>query len=679
MNVYLRGWRTSGLRCPDMEIDFGVNVAERQICLVQMPNGTGKSTIIELISACLTGEKLSPDRVRALQEIDGLSDKGTFELHLLIKDPEGSTTTPLDFHLDLDFTTETSEYRTLKNVQSGLQFGWGPPDALRPFLNNRCVDVFVFKGDRVLNLLDSARNDAEASIKAFFGFSAVEELLVAIDQEFASRNVGVGKTDTTVTRRRNDLQKWHNHLVALRSQLDNLQTRRRDSENGLGVKREQYANVVGRHKRFESEIARLTEEIAHAKAELSDASSRALSALRNPIFVEQAIGQLLSTLKLNLDTLKLPGTSVEFFRELTQQEKCVCDRPMVEAARQAVLANARGYLSDDHVMIVNGIKKDVENFSIRASEQRREDLFPSLESAVIELRRKEQELARVNSQLADESTDEERNAIKEWERALQDAAEIDRQLNELTGESEVSASVAMKGEPDLCKNIRLVERVVNEKERALAESQDTVREFNAKESLKGILVESARRALDELGTKLAISSNKTLESILPAGTPLKILSVKKNITLGFEAGAQKRTQTQASGGQNVAVAYSFSMAVLEKSGALFPLVVDHPVTALQESARREMAESLSRLCHQFVGFVIDTEKSSFLDALQATGVPLKFFTIYRNIEGNRPYEKLLPVDRSRVTVTRNATVCTDASFFVKFRDIGSKLAASADV
>jgi DNA sulfur modification protein DndD len=662
-----------------MEIDFGVNVTERQICLVQMPNGTGKSTIIELISACLTGEKLSHERVRALQEIDGVNEKGAFELRLLVSDPEANGGAPLDIHMDLDFTTETCEYRTLKNIQSGLEFGWAPPDALRPFLNSRCVDVFVFKGDRVLNLLDSARNDAEASIKAFFGFSAVEDLLVAIDQDFANRNIGNGKTDNTVTRRRNDLQKWNNHLVSLRSELETLRARRREADNGLSDKRDRYTEIVSRHKRFEAEIARLTEEISSAKAELSISSSRALGALRNPIFVQNAIGELLSRLKSNLDTLKLPGTSVEFFRELTQQENCVCDRPMVETARQAVLANASGYLSDDHVIIVNGIKKDVETFSIRAGGQRQDDLFVALENSAIDLRRKEQELVRVNSQLLEESTDEERNAIQDLERALHDVGEIDARITELTVESDVSVSVAMKGEPDFCRNIRLVEKVVNEKERALAESQDTVREFNAKETLKRILVESAKNALDELGKRLAVSSNKTLEGILPAGTPLKILSVKKNITLGYTSGSQERTQTQASGGQNVAVAYSFSMAVLEKSGALFPLVVDHPVTALQESARREMAASLSRLCHQFVGFVIDTEKPGFLEALHASGVPLKFFTIYRNIEGNLPYEKMLPADRTKVTVTRNATLCTDADFFVNFRDIGSKMMADANV
>jgi DNA sulfur modification protein DndD len=675
MNVYLRGWRASGLRCPDMEIDFGVNVMERQICLVQMPNGTGKSTIIELIGACLTGEKLSHERVRALQEIDGSNDKGTFELHLLVATGEGREVTPLDFHLDLDFTTETYEYRTLRDVRSGLDFGWVPPLALRPFLNNRCVDVFVFKGDRVFNLLDSTRNDAEASIKAFFGFSAVEELLAAIDQEFANRNSGNGTTDTAVTRRRNDLQKWHTHLVALRSELTDLQARKRDADNHLSARRDQYTNIVGRHKQYKTEIARLTQELDHARLELSNSSARALGVLRNPIFVDKAIGQLLSTLKSNLDTLKLPGTSVEFFRELTQQESCVCDRPMVETARQAVLANAKGYLSDDHVMIVNGIKKDVENFSIRASEQRQENAFMSLENASLELRRKEQELVRINAQLADESTDEERNAISQYEFALREAADIDNLINELTGDSDVSVVVAMRSEPQLCRNIRVVERVTNERERALAESQDTVREFNAKESLKRILSDSSRIALSELGTTLAMSSNQTLEAILPAGTPLKVLSIKKNITLGF----QERTQTQASGGQNVAVAYSFSTAVLEKSGARFPLVVDHPVTALQESARREMAISLSRLCHQFVGFVIDTEKPGFLDALRASGISLKLFTIYRNIEGNLPYEKLLPLDRTKVAVTRNATVCTDADFFVNFRDIGSPVTVGTDV
>ena len=51
MNIRILSWETKGLRCPDMKVDFDQN---KKIHFVQMPNGTGKTTIINLIKHTLS-------------------------------------------------------------------------------------------------------------------------------------------------------------------------------------------------------------------------------------------------------------------------------------------------------------------------------------------------------------------------------------------------------------------------------------------------------------------------------------------------------------------------------------------------------------------------------------------------------------------------------------------------
>ena len=72
--------------------------------------------------------------------------------------------------------------------------------------------------------------------------------------------------------------------------------------------------------------------------------------------------------------MKLPGTSIEFFHELAKQPKCICDRDIDKNAEKSILLNASTYLSDDHILIVNGIKKDIQTYIDKSNDQKDENL-----------------------------------------------------------------------------------------------------------------------------------------------------------------------------------------------------------------------------------------------------------------------------------------------------------------
>ena len=54
------GWTAEGLRCPDHSVSFRKNDSTiYKISLLQMPNGTGKTTLLDLLRAALSGSAIT--------------------------------------------------------------------------------------------------------------------------------------------------------------------------------------------------------------------------------------------------------------------------------------------------------------------------------------------------------------------------------------------------------------------------------------------------------------------------------------------------------------------------------------------------------------------------------------------------------------------------------------------
>ena len=88
--IKVAGWRAEGLRCPDHQVSFLKDKDGQDIypvSLIQMPNGTGKTTTLELLRAALSGDALtgkgsaqewSVDKVQSFQKRNSQSSSGQF-------------------------------------------------------------------------------------------------------------------------------------------------------------------------------------------------------------------------------------------------------------------------------------------------------------------------------------------------------------------------------------------------------------------------------------------------------------------------------------------------------------------------------------------------------------------------------------------------------------------------
>ncbi|PSB67455.1 hypothetical protein C7B61_06105, partial [filamentous cyanobacterium CCP1] len=114
MRIELAGWSSEGLRCPDIEIKLMTDDRIAPVSLIQMPNGTGKTTTLTMIRAAMSGEAQgwTAGKIKSLRRPGESHSEGRFILDLRVDDQ------PLTFELTLNFEAGKAEYRTT-SVGSG--------------------------------------------------------------------------------------------------------------------------------------------------------------------------------------------------------------------------------------------------------------------------------------------------------------------------------------------------------------------------------------------------------------------------------------------------------------------------------------------------------------------------------------------------------------------------------
>src|SRR5688572_9199428 len=116
----IEGWKAEGLRCPDHELSFLKRGDDTfPITLIQMPNGTGKTTTLTLLRAAFSGEaadgQWSASDIRSFRKQEGEAERGTFQLRLIHNDRRVTVT------MSFDFEDGVVHYST--TVGSGMEKG----------------------------------------------------------------------------------------------------------------------------------------------------------------------------------------------------------------------------------------------------------------------------------------------------------------------------------------------------------------------------------------------------------------------------------------------------------------------------------------------------------------------------------------------------------------------------
>lgn len=651
MQIKLLGWETQGLRCPDVNIDLkGKDGSPAPVALIQMPNGTGKTTMLELLRAALSGEGQTwpPDKVRDFRRPGSDNPSGSFRVTLLL---DGK---PLTFEMMLGFDNATVTYRSTWPGEGGVKNSWQPPPSVRQFLTREFLGLFIFDGEFADELLSQGVGRADEAIGALCQLDLLGSVSSMADLQWDKATSQGGPKSAAA-------------LEKLNKERDLLETRQSKLEKARAAAVEKLASGEAREKDLEKKIADKVGSIETTKLEHSEAktawekadrsvgsaSGSVMRLMRMPLAVHQAFSDQLGLLKENLDSLRLPETSsAQFFSDLIKDPECICGREMTAAAAAEITKRAKGYLDYDESAVINALKSDIGKYLSPDEAQDRNAEFHNsladLSKAVRAKKEAKQSLEYLTKKLIDAGDAELKSWQDELDKLKEDLKKVKGALRDIDDPNDgETAREAL--------SLKRVRSELAETEAKIAKLTETVDLKSKTDILKALVDEAETIARDTIRFDLLDATNARLKSVL-SNDPLQIDRIDRSLHLANQRGA--------SAGQKLSVGYTFLMSALKRGNNDFPLIVDSPAGPIDEGVRRNIGELIPELCTQFVAFTINTERPGFVPALERTSRECLFLTVFRRTDGTRRLETNLPAQG--VTRTETATLVRDRDYFMQF-------------
>lgn len=651
-------WESEGLRVPDFRVDLQSSESGQvtRVTLIQAPNGTVKTTTLNLLRAALSGEALGWGQ----ETIAQFSRKN----HLTgeLSKPEGHFIVSClcsglryTFALRFDFTNNTCHYET--TTPQGLIKEFKPAPALRPFLEPGFVRLFVFDGEQAQALSDSAQTKARDAIEVAHRIYLIGRIKQHVEDYY---RLALDRIPSGVRGASAKQERVSNLSALVKLREDQLLDYKKELENA-----ESKQATLDRE--WDDKFAALPESrgavekatAAHAKAEAeADACVKRLGVLaRNPAAISPILSSRLNALQSGLDRAKLPeSTAKEFFVDLAAQDTCVCGRLLGNVERQHITDASHSYLASDAVHVLNRIKA-VARESLELGTQ----VHVTLETA-----------------LADcfKLSDEKHLAYDSLERARKLAASVDPQLELTRIEiernkgtltflrrriSEYEESDSSAKDEDLLSLITLRSRL-KEAEAALSATNQARQLADKKNKILLILNDVLQAARERVTEQTISSTNNLLELIIPLNN-IRVDRIDSQLALRHSDGASM--------GETLLVAYAFLSSLLTaSSGVSMPFIVDSPAGALGGNARREVAPVLPKMSQQIILFVLDKECSDFLEPLESSvkaitnsDKEIQYITLFKK---DHVKESDCPVGMTTLTKCGRGVHVAGRNFFTKF-------------
>lgn len=652
MKIELVGWTSTGLRCPDVTVDFRTNDGRSgpaHVTLIQMPNGTGKTTTLSLIRAAMTGEaeRWSPQEVSDFQRPEEDITEGKFTLNLLI---DGR---PLGLELFLDYETGKACYRTTSPGSGGVSMGWNPPPSARRFLDERFTRLFIFDGEFADRLLDPRESEATKAIDALcqlYLLGDVKEKAEAAWHRATKNKTGV--TATALTHRRNRVADLTEAVRKVTSAAEAARGKRESLELEIGELRRKIDKEMGSQNSLNEELKDARAELRKWEELVEDSATLAMARIRQPHLLHEAFGDSLLQLKGQLDRLKLPASiSSQFFDDLLEERECICGRLLDEASRKVIKERSSLYLAEETSGVLNSLKQDIALHLVKTDRLTPGDLAGTIFELAGRIAER-QKAAEAERALARKGVDQSGEAVKAMQKLLEENTKESEELRELLAVIDRKPLPADDGNTYCLQSLR---KQLKEAESKLAEITGTIDLHERTKVLQGIIELALEKSRADLQALLVQECNARLEKVL-SRAPLQIESIGSCLTLRGQAGA--------SVGQTLSVGYTFLTSLLNRGHHQFPLVVDSPANPLSIEVRREVGKIVPDLCQQFVGFTISSERAGFVGALAENAKSIKYLTMFRKTPGTEQLERSLPA--SGVQHTSSCVLVEGKGYFDGF-------------
>jgi DNA sulfur modification protein DndD len=623
MDLRVLGWRYENIRGGLRDVSISLDSSPGRWTLIQMPNGTGKTTTMSLLRAVFSGEALTPQEVYDLRAAD-ITETGLFELRMSINNK------PFRIQLRLDFKNRTHQYWTARSeVRSGgLEEGLSLPPELKRLLSRDFTRLFVFDGELAKEIRTVGKDRAANAIRILYRLDHLDMLNVKVERLVEEQQQRAAAVSTATERR--GVTRWKRQYetvvtrrTALGTEQKELHKRRKEMESRKTTVAALISGRIDQDEALRKRKEQLERERQTIDLSLLEAGHQGMSSLRVPAKIHPGIQQRLVALGGKLTHLKLPKTiSVEFFKELAEQQDCVCGRPVTEPIKRAILERAENYLAEDQILVINQMKAALRESSADPEEFTR--VATQLASILRQLRlntmaHDQLELERVEA--GDTELEHLRHENQQLERDLDTNAQKIEKLTTRDPARQRALSASSEN------NIPLCDIEVKRCQEKLATATNTLRFVLQSECVKTLVSKISALAQLRLTERVRIATNEKLAQIVPSES-LRVSRIGGALELESR---QLSSKTGVSEGQSLAVAYAFLTSLLTEAPYKLPFIVDSPAVSLDTAVRRDVGDLIPELFDQMIMFVISSEREGFADAFyQREGV--RYITLWRDGE-----------------------------------------------
>jgi DNA sulfur modification protein DndD len=593
------------------------------VSLIQMPNGLGKTTTMNLLRYSLNGmaESLDEKTVRDYKGNNG--EQGEFEVKILIEHEIFYIVLAFDFNRG-KITYYTS--RATEGAAGGRIKGYHLPQEIKAILTNNFVRLFVFDGELASSIIDLSKNEAENAIKALYSIDkilAIQEWIAEIvdsAQKEAESNVitnqGIKQLNTRLKNAKSKLTELIKDKERYEKERNELLKKKQETIQALEKITESNDELASKLIKSEFKIQEINQLIVIN-------TTMILNNSRDPINIHPILKKRIEQLGTEMTKLKLPrSTSSEFFEELTDKDnyECICGRTLEESHKEIIRNKMRDFLSDDQIGVINNIKT-----ALRVTTEY-EDIYKLVEEAKNLSKQYHQEKTNygtLNSQL--KQSDEEKllkNLLDEKEKYIKRIEDLEICIKAITATSREDIK-----ELDLVweENIKLCKERIKELQDRYNDSLGIIHFSRKADILDKIIEEICQLSLKTLKEEIKKRTNVKITKILSRediliseiGTSLKILN-----------------RSGVSEGQKLSIAYSFLSSMFEGSMNDLPFLVDSPAGSLDLEVRREVSQLIPPLFNQFIVFITSGEKDGFADTFYNQN-NVQFLTLWKEHKSSK--------------------------------------------
>ena len=644
------GWKAQGLRCPDHEIKCSNGNDEPfPVTLIQMPNGTGKTTTLELLRAALSGSASDNawdrNKVLEMKKRDSEENYGYFELILLLN--RLRTTIRMDF----DFENETVSYKTTNG--HGKREGFHSPSLFRRFMNKNFVNFYVFDGELAQHLIDHESTDAQVVVEHLFQMNVFDLTAKKVTEYWDQKAKNSSATEKRgLSRRRNRLSYLRNHLASLEKNQKELLGEYEKMESDLKKTKDEYNHEIKKEENREKVLNHAENEVAKLKGRVREEALDVLDRMRDPHALSSSFTQSLLAFKDGLDRVKLPESAAkEFFVDLSTEDECICGRPIDSKIAETILTRAGQYLGSDDVSLLNSMKASIKDAIGDIRDSAEKDLTSKIDNLAL-VAKQEQEAMNSRDAIkyeAEQANPSVKNARDKIERLKKEIKKVSDNLEKFNSEDESQNDERTFG-------IEIIRKRIEKAEKDLAEITDTLAEKAKRDIITKILDNAHKKARHAINTELCNQANSRISELMPNNN-ISIDRIEQNLILEGQEGG--------SVGETLSIAYAFLATLFNRSEHKLPFVVDSPAGPIDLAVRPKIGELIPNLTKQFIAFTISSERSGFIDPLKrACNAEVCFITLFRKgsyklqVEDNNDGE---------VSETTDGMIISGEKFFNSFQ------------